>query len=82
NFGTETRYEYDADGTLARERTSRGEEGWYGSDGNIVRRRLPDGDERWYEYDFYDDGAVRRRTEYRAMPAGGERLSKEKECEA
>ena len=80
NFGTETRYEYDADGTLARKRTSRGEEGWYGSDGNIVRRRLPDGDERWYEYDYYDDGAVRKCTEYCTMPHEIlRRVSKEKE---
>ena len=83
--GGKIRYEYGADGALSRKAGSDGggELRDYDDGGRLVRFGFPDGDYEWrYEYEFYDDGAVRRRIRYRAVPADGERLSKEKEREA
>ena len=87
---TEVWYEYDADGNLVRKKISRGGKirYEYGADGALARETKSDGggklrDYEWrYEYDYYDDGAVRRCIRYCVMPAGGERLPKEKEREA
>ncbi|MCH5296026.1 MAG: hypothetical protein J1F14_09075, partial [Treponema sp.] len=64
--GHESWRDYDERGNCIHIKDSGGYESWrdYDERGNEIHYKTEDGAEWWYEYEFWEDGTVKRRTQW------------------